>query len=106
MMSVYKMFRLLYTSGPHNAASMFSIREGQWQGYADAVMRMAETNVSILLSGDRVRGSEGLTDPAPLAMTTESLTREFPLYTSSLLNLVKTSETHIRGLTPSEETKK
>ena len=39
-------------------------------------------------------------------MTTESLTREFPLYTSSLLNLVKTSETHIRGLTPSEETKK
>ena len=106
MMSVYKMFRLLYTSGPHNAASMFSIREGQWQGYADAVMRMAETNVSILLSGDSVRGSEGLTDPAPLAMTTESLTREFPLYTSSLLNLVKTSETHIRGLTPSEETKK
>ena len=102
MMSVYKMFRLLYTS----AASMFSIREGQWQGYADAVMRMAETNVSILLSGDSVRGSEGLTDPAPLAMTTESLTREFPLYTSSLLNLVKTSETHIRGLTPSEETKK
>ena len=106
MMSVYKMFRLLYTSGPHNAASMFSIREGQWQGYADAVMRMAETNVSILLSGDSVRGSEGLTVPSPLATTTESLTREFPLYTSSLLNLVKTSETHIRGLTPSEETKK
>ena len=102
MMSVYKMFRLLYTSGPHNAASMFSIREGQWQGYADAVMRMAETNVSILLSGNSVRGSEGLTDPAPLAMTTESLTREFPLYTPSLLNLVKTSETYVKGLRPEE----
>ena len=31
-------------------------------------------------------------------MTTESLTREFPLYTPSLLNLVKTSETHVKGL--------
>ena len=28
------------------------------------------------------------------------LTREFPLYTPSLLNLVKTSETHVKGLSP------
>ena len=34
------------------------------------------------------------------SMTTESLTREFPLYTPSLLNLVKTSETHVKGLSP------
>ena len=105
MMAVYKMFRLLYTSGPHNAASMFSISEGQWDGYSDAVMRMAEANVSVLLAGGSVKTGEGLEDTAPLAMTTESLTREFPLYTSSLLNLVKTSETRIRALTPPEEGK-
>ena len=105
MMAVYKMFRLLYTSGPHNAASMFSISEGQWDGYSDAVMRMAEANVSVLLAGGSVKTGEGLEDTAPLAMTTESLTREFPLYTSSLLNLVKTSETRIRALTPPEENK-
>ena len=46
--------------------------------------------------------SEGVKDPACLAMTTESLTREFPLYTPSLLNLVKTSETHVKGLSPQE----
>ena len=92
-------------SGPHNAASMFSIGEGQWDGYADAVMRMAEANVSVLLAGGSVKNGEGLEDTAPLAMTTESLTREFPLYTSSLLNLVKTSETRIRSLTPPEETR-
>src|SRR5699024_11128350 len=105
MMAVYKMFRLLYTSGPHNAASMFRISEGQWDGYSDAVMRMAEANVSVLLAGGSVKTGEGLEDTAPLAMTTESLTREFPLYTSSLLNLVKTSETRIRALTPPEENK-
>ena len=105
MMSVYKMFRLLYTNGPHNSASMFSIGEGQWNGYADAVMRMAEANVNVLLSGGSIKNGEGLEDTEPLAMTTESLTREFPLYASSLLNLVKTSETRIRGLTPPDENK-
>ena len=47
-------------------------------------------------------GGEGVKDPSCLAMTTESLTREFPLYTPSLLNLVKTSETHVKGVSPEQ----
>ena len=86
MMAVAKMFRLLYSAEPHS----------------DAVMRMAEANVEALLDGQDVNGGEGVKDPACLAMTTESLTREFPLYTPSLLNLVKTSETHVKGLSPQE----
>ena len=31
-----------------------------------------------------------------------SRTEEYPLYTPSLLNLVKTSETHVRGLDPNQ----
>ena len=56
----------------------------------------------MMLAGEDVNGGEGVKDPACLAMTTESLTREFPLYTPSLLNLVKTSETHVKGLTPED----
>ena len=97
-----KMFRLLYSAEPHNASSMFSIEPRRWHGYSDAVMRMAESNVEALLDGQDVNGGEGVKDPACLAMTTESLTREFPLYTPSLLNLVKTSETHVKGLSPQE----
>ena len=99
MMAVAKMFRLLYSAEPHNAASMFSIDPIRWRGCSDAVMRMSEANVEALLDGQDVNGGEGVKDPACLAMTTESLTREFPLYTPSLLNLVKTSETHVKGLT-------
>ena len=61
-----------------------------------------EDIVRRLLDGQDVNGGEGVKDPACLAMTTESLTREFPLYTPSLLNLVKTSETHVKGLTPED----
>ena len=67
-------------------------------GYSDAVMRMSESNVEDLLAGEDLNGAEGVKDPSCLTMTTESLTREYPLYTPSLLNLVKTSETHVRGL--------
>ena len=102
MMAVAKMFRLLYSAEPHNASSMFSIGAHRWRGYSDAVMRMSEANVEALLAGEDVNGGEGVKDPACLAMTTESLTREFPLYTPSLLNLVKTSETHVKGLTPED----
>ena len=66
------------------------------------VMRMNEANVEALLAGENVGVGEGVKDPACLSMTTESLTREFPLYTPSLLNLVKTSETRVKGLGPEQ----
>ena len=102
MMAVAKMFRLLYSAEPHNAQSLFSVEARRWPGYSDAVMRMSESNVEDLLAGENLNGAEGVKDPSCLAMTTESLTREYPLYTPSLLNLVKTSETHVRGLDPNQ----
>ena len=102
MTAVAKMFRLLYSAEPHNAPSMFSVDARRWPGYSDAVMHSAQANVEALLAGEELPGGEGVADPSCLAMTTESLTREYPLYTPSLLNLVKTSETHVRGLDPNQ----
>ena len=102
MMAVAKMFRLLYSAEPHNAQSLFSVEARRWPGYADAVMRMNEANVEALLAGENVGVGDGVKNPACLSMTTESLTREFPLYTPSLLNLVKTSETRVKGLGPEQ----
>ena len=99
MMAVSKMFRLLYSAEPHNAPGLCGIEQRRWPGYSDAVMRVAEANVESLLAGQDLDGAEGLKDPSCMTMTTESLSREFPLYTPSLLNLIKTSETRVKGLT-------
>ena len=104
MTAVAKMFRLLYSAEPHNAPSMFSVDARRWPGYSDAVMHSAQANVEALLAGEALPGGEGVADPSCLAMTTESLTREYPLYTPSLLNLVKTSETRARELTGEDRT--
>ncbi len=103
MMSVYHMFRLVYCSGPKNAASMFSVPEVLWRGYSQSAMCMAEANVGALLKGESPTGGTALRDFAAFAMTTESLTRDYPLYATSLLNLIKTSEERIQSAKPAQK---
>ena len=90
MLAVYKMFRLLYSAQPKNTASLFSLTPGRWQGYTDAAMSVAQANAEGVLSGEDTRDKGALQES--LAMTSESLSRDYPLYATSLLNLIKTSE--------------
>lgn len=99
MLAVYKVFRHLYSAESHNTSSLFSISQNTWQGYSDSAMKVAEANLCATLAGEDVSGKgEPLKDTSCLAMTTDSLAQEYPLYVSSLLNLVKTSEDRIEKL--------
>ncbi|MEG0179327.1 MAG: helix-turn-helix transcriptional regulator [Oscillospiraceae bacterium] len=95
MLAVYKMFRLLYNSGPKNASNMFGVKATVYQGYSSAAMDVAEANVKAILKGEDVGTGAPMKDTSAFAMTTESLSRDYPLYASSLLNLIKTSEQRI-----------
>ena len=93
MLSVYKMFRLLYSAQPKNTASLFSLTPGRWQGYTEAAMNVAQANVEGILSGEDAQDKDALQES--LAMTSEGLSRDYPLYATSLLNLIKTSEARV-----------
>lgn len=95
MLAVYKMFRLVYSAAPKNAASLFGVSQGRWQGYSAAAMSRAEANVKATLDGEDMGAGPALKDASCFNMTTESLTREYPLYATSLFNLVKNSEARI-----------
>ena len=95
MLAVYKMFRLVYMADPKHAASMFSVTPGRWEGYSTASMLAAEANIKSILSGEDQPGAPALKDPSCFGMTTETLTQNYPLYATSLLNLIKTSEKRI-----------
>ncbi|MDL2293879.1 helix-turn-helix transcriptional regulator [Ruminococcaceae bacterium OttesenSCG-928-D13] len=97
MVSVYKMFRLVYRSVRGNTDSLFSVPGALWQGYSSAAMEMAEANVSAILKGEDIGKGAPLKDLSAFAMTSESLARDYPLYATSLLNLIKTSEERIAG---------
>ncbi|MDD2994091.1 MAG: helix-turn-helix transcriptional regulator [Pygmaiobacter sp.] len=97
MLSVYRMFRLVYASNGKNAPALFSIPGELSSGYADAEMSRAAANTAALLAGQDAGLGETVRDTACFAMTTESLSQDYPLYATSLLNLVKASELRMRG---------
>ncbi|MDD3428822.1 MAG: helix-turn-helix transcriptional regulator [Oscillospiraceae bacterium] len=95
MLAVYKMFRLLYGANAKNSSDMFGISQKLYKGYSCAAMDIAETNVEAILSGVSLGNAPALKDVSSLAMTTESLSKDYPLYATSLFNLIKTSEERI-----------
>ncbi len=101
MLAVYRMFRLLYASNPKNAPVLFSVPTELCAGYADAEMARAASNTGAILAGQEVGLGEPVRDTSAFAMTTESLSRDYPLYATSLLNLIKASERRMKR--PSEK---
>ena len=95
MLAVYNMFRLLYASAPKNAESLFRVSPGRWQGYSAAAMSTAQANVKAALDGENMGNGPALKDTSCFAMTTESLSKDYPLYATSLFNLIKNSEGRI-----------
>lgn len=96
MLAVYKMFRLTYSSVPRNAQTLFSVSTGRWEGYSTAAMQTAEANVKAALAGeDMGDGRPVFKDPSCFSMTTDTLSKDYPQFASSLLNLIKTSEKRI-----------
>ena len=84
-----------YGAGPKNTSSMFGVKKNLYGGYSDAAMHIAESNVKAILAGEDIGLGAPLKDTSAFAMTTESLSRDYPLYATSLLNLIKTSEARI-----------
>ncbi|MBQ7991065.1 MAG: helix-turn-helix transcriptional regulator [Oscillospiraceae bacterium] len=85
-LSLYRVFRTLYSANPKNDRRFFTVSEAAADGLA-----MAAIERSRALSEEAVRES-GLSDAG---ITTNSLAEGHPLYVSSLLNLIKNAESYI-----------
>lgn len=95
MLSVYRMFRLVYGANPRNQNALFTIPETVSQCYADAAMQVSFANAQSIARGEPVADMERIENVDPLYVTTESLSQDYPLFASSLLNLVQNSEARV-----------
>jgi len=94
MLSVYRMFRVVYSSEAKNPQAMFSVPRALADGYADSAMKVCETNAYAISSGE-VKNIPDIGDIdtiKPIGITTQSLASDYPLFSASLLNLIKNSE--------------
>lgn len=95
MLSVYRMFRLVYSANPNNEEAMFSVPQQIYSQYTDATMQMIEANAKSISDGNPVLGKNKIENPECLDITTESLSEDYPLFASSILNLIQTAENRI-----------
>jgi transcriptional regulator with XRE-family HTH domain len=92
MIAVYQMFRLVYGANQKNQAAIFKLPETVAHPYASAAMEMHWANASAIAQDKPAAGMERIRNTQDLEMSTESITGQYPLFGSSLLNLVNTAE--------------
>ncbi|MGI5893725.1 MAG: helix-turn-helix domain-containing protein [Candidatus Merdivicinus sp.] len=92
MLSVYRMFRIVYSVNHKNNQNFFLVPKHLSAPKAIASMVEIEANAAALADGTsngKIISSESRES---IALTSESLAASYPQYTSSLLNLIKNSE--------------
>ena len=96
MLSFYRMFRLVYSANPKNQQNLFSLPRVLADRYADAVMQLREAEIAELVeSGDLDRGEEPL--------TTQRMGEVYPLFSTSLLSLIKNAEGSVQNTLHTEK---
>lgn len=95
-LAIYRMFRLLYSANPQNPAALFSEPLYLFQADVTAEMERACARLGELTRGHAVGEQAGLkAENAPLLIT-EVLQKEYPLFASSLTNLLHNAELKLR----------
>lgn len=97
MLAVYRMFRIVYSSHSGNDKRFFTIPEVCSQGLTASAMAASEAAVSASAGGISIGGGDCVKAADAIAITTSSLSDEYPGYAPSLLNLIKSSEVKINS---------
>ncbi len=99
MLAVYRAFRIAYSANPKNQEKMFMIPQHLASGYTNAAMQLCEAKAAAAAAGlpvgmeaNKRRSNE---QQMPVVITTESITAQYPLFASSLFNLIKNTEKRI-----------
>ncbi len=90
MLGVYRMFRQVYSINAKNQQSLFSVPQARFARYADALMQVREADVAALVE-------EGKLDKGEDPLTTQRMGELYPLFSTSLLSLIKNAENSISG---------
>ncbi len=93
MVSIYKMFRLLYSSNKQNPQGMFSVSTEVQEGLSSAFMFVAHTNAEMDLS--MLHSSKNLKDKE-VFLSPREIQDKYPQYAAALAKLIQITEQHMK----------
>ncbi len=95
MLSVYKMFRILYSMNPENPQGLFATQPSLYSGLSSAAQCIAESTASCIASQNKVPGIKCINKEDMISLNPDIISKEYPLLASSLYNLIQSSETRM-----------
>ncbi len=96
-LSVYRAFRILYSANVKNPQGLFAVPPRQSAGRAGAAQEIALSNAGCLLCGEKVEELEPVEKGKPPYLSPEKISSDYPLFSSSLFNLIQNSENRMGG---------
>ena len=95
MLSIYKIFRCLYTANSDNADDLFTVPRTVSNGYTNAAREKLYTDIEAM----GVKGSESyLPALGRLKLSAEMLAREYPGDAAALFNVIQQSENAVKTI--------
>lgn len=87
MVSVYKIFRLLYNANPRNPQGFFAVSGELQKGLSSALMLINETRAEIAAAGVSKNGNK------EISLSPSIIQEKYPEYAAALSDLIKIAET-------------
>ena len=94
-LTLYKVFRMLYSANAKNPQGLFSIPLKLSGGRSGAAQEIAFSNAECLASGEDADELQAVEKGTIPAISPEKISEEYPLFASSLFNLIQNSETRM-----------
>lgn len=94
--AVYLMFRQVYEANPKNPREMFAVDEHQYSMLASALLSVGGMRVNCITHGFETPGIRPIKREKALFITPQVLAQDYPLFYTSLTNLLKNVESALR----------
>lgn len=90
MITLYRLFRMIFSANSENSQQVFSVPESVYQLHSDAELAYIESRITLMLKDKNIETLSGGIET--LKISTIGLSNDYPLYATSLLNLLQLAE--------------
>lgn len=91
-LAIYAMFRDIYEANPQNPKAMFEVPHYRYAAVLTAKMALMQADITQLTAVKSVGGNNGVKDTNLPCFTPDEITKLFPTFSASLLNLLHNAE--------------
>lgn len=97
MICIYNIFRILYSANTKNPQGLFKISNSSYESLSNASLCLSELNIKHAIKNSSKNKDDSSNNIKKLPLSPNIISSNYPLYASSLYNLLQNSENSINS---------